>query len=66
MVKIVGRPRRHGKGFSEELNEFLQLGNEFRKDRIFIPAGIYRFKTFEEAEKWRHKMLRGKKPDLQE
>ncbi|MEW6684877.1 MAG: hypothetical protein AB1393_01545 [Candidatus Edwardsbacteria bacterium] len=57
---------RHKKGFSEELNKFFQLIVEFRKDKTFIPKGVLRFKTFAEAEKWRYKMLRGKKPDRQQ
>jgi len=65
MIKITGRLTGHKKGFSEELNKFFQLIIEFRKDKVFIPKGIYRFKTFEEAEKWHHRMLRGKSPDLQ-
>lgn len=65
-MKIVGKTIRHKKGFSEELNKFFQLVVEFRKDKVFIPRGIFRFKTFEEAEKWRHKMLRGKDPDHQQ
>ncbi len=65
-MKIVGRTRRHEKGFSEELNNFFQLIINFRKDNIFIPRGVFRFKTFEEAERWRHKMLRGKSPDPQQ
>lgn len=64
-MKIVGKMRGPKKGFSEELNKFFQLIIEFRKDKIFIPKGVFRFKTFEEAEKWRYKMLRGKHPDLQ-
>jgi hypothetical protein len=66
MMKITGRRIKHKKGFSEELNRFLKSLIEFRRDNIFIPKGVYRFKTFEEAEKWRHRMLRGKRPDLQQ
>ncbi|MDO9513207.1 MAG: hypothetical protein Q7J59_01175 [Elusimicrobiota bacterium] len=50
------------KGFTEELNKFLKLMATFRKDKKFIPTGVYKFKTFEEAEKWRYKMLRGERP----
>jgi len=65
-MKIVGGTRRHKKGFIEELNKFFQLVIEFRRDKIFLPRGVFKFKTFEEAEKWHHKMLRGEKPDLQQ
>jgi len=64
MIKIVGRKPAYRKGFNEDLNRFLKSLIEFRKDNIFIPKGVYRFKTFEEAEQWRHKMLRGKRPVL--
>lgn len=64
-MKIVGKIKRHKKGFSEDLNNFFHLILEFRKDNIFIPKGVFRFKTFEEAEKWRHKMLRGRSPGPQ-
>ncbi len=66
-MKIIGtKTTRHKKGFSEEINKFLQLAGEFRKQKTFIPKGVYKFKTFEEMEKWRHKMLRGQKPDHQQ
>ncbi len=58
--------QKHKKGFTEELNKFFELSKEFRKQKTFIPGGVYKFKTFEEMEKWRHTILRGKKPDLQQ
>jgi len=47
--------------------EFVELAWWFRKDRLFVPRGVYRFKTFEEANEWREKMMLGMKPtaDLQ-
>ncbi|MBI5050193.1 MAG: hypothetical protein HZC11_04785 [Nitrospirae bacterium] len=57
---------RHKKGFTEELNKFFHLAVEFRKDKTFVPKGVFKFKTFEEAEKWHHRMLRGKHPDHQQ
>ena len=65
-MKTVGRTIRHKKGFSVELNKFFQLIIEFRRDKVFMPRGVFKFKTFEEAEKWRHRMLRGKAPDHQQ
>lgn len=65
-MKSVGKMTTYKKGFNEELNKFFQLIIEFRKDKTFIPKGVFRFKTFEEAEKWRLKMLRGKRPDHQQ
>lgn len=61
-MKTVGGVRAHKKGFSEELNKFFHLIVEFRRDKVFIPRGVFKFKTFEEAEKWRHRMLRGQSP----
>ena len=61
-MKTVGKIRVHKKGFSEELNRFFNLIVEFRRDKVFIPRGVYKFRTFEEAEKWRHRMLRGQSP----
>ncbi len=66
-MKIVGKMvTKHKKGFMEELNSFFQLIVAFRKDNTFLPGGIFRFKSFEEAEKWRYKMMRGKYPDHQQ
>ncbi len=65
-MKTVGRKIRCKKGFNEELNKFFQLIIEFRKENIFIPKGVFRFKTFEEIEKWHYKMMRGNTPDLQQ
>ena len=71
-MKTVGRcdsqtsgARAHKKGFSEELNKFFHLIVEFRRDKVFIPRGVFKFMTFEEAEKWRHRMLRGQSPGHQ-
>jgi hypothetical protein len=65
-MKAVGRITKYKKGFSEELNRFFQLIIEFRKDKTFMPRGVFRFSTFEEAEKWQNKMLRGKSPGPQQ
>ena len=61
-MKIVGRNTKHKKGFTEDLNRFFQLIAAFRKDKLFITRGVYRFKTLEEADKWHHRLLRGKSP----
>ncbi|MFH1961678.1 MAG: hypothetical protein ABIJ30_02195 [bacterium] len=66
-MKIIGRmATKYKKGFTEELNSFFQLITAFRKNNTFLPRGIFRFKSFEEAEKWRYKMMRGKYPDPQQ
>lgn len=56
-MKVVGKIAKPRKGFSEELNGFFQLIVEFRKDRTFMPKGIFRFKTFEEADDWQSRMM---------
>ena len=65
IMKTVGRtkpvaPRR---GFTPELNEFLKLCARFRRSATYIPAGVYRFSSFEEANAWNMKMLLGKRPE---
>jgi hypothetical protein len=64
-MKTVGRTIKYRKGFTDELNKFFQLAAEFRKKKVFIPRGVFRFKTFEEADKWHHRVLMGKYPDHQ-
>ncbi len=61
-MKVVGRTTKRRPGFSGELNGFLKLIGAFRRNGVFVPKGIYRFKTVEEAEQWRLTMLRGKRP----
>jgi hypothetical protein len=63
-MKIIGtRKSIINRGFSEELNQFLKLCIRLRKNETYIPRGIYRFKTFDEANEWNMKMLLGKKPE---
>ena len=51
-MKIIGRKTiKHKKGFTEELNSFFQLMKAFRKNNtLSAPRGIFRFKSFEEAQ----------------
>ncbi len=53
------------KGFTPELDAFLKLCMQFRASCQYIPPGIYRFKSFEEANEWNMRMLLGEKPDHQ-
>ena len=55
-MKIVGRRRPCSGGF-EQTDNLLRLVIEFRGDKPFIPKGVYRFKSFEEAEEWTWKMI---------
>ncbi len=64
-MKTVGRTRISAprRGFTPELKEFLKLCARFRRSATYIPAGVYRFTSFEEANGWNMKMLLGKKPE---
>ena len=63
-IKIVGRKTTQT-GLSAT-NNLLKLVIALRGNRPFIPKGIHRFKTFEEAQQWSIKMMaRRRKPDLQ-
>ena len=62
-MKIVGRRKSHVDFLStDNWDGFVELARAFRKDKIFVPRGVYRFKSFEEAYQWREKMMLGEKP----
>lgn len=62
-MKVVGsRKPPQGEALWEQWDEFCELAWSFRKDQVFVPKGVYRFKTFEEAEQWRIRMLLGGRP----
>jgi hypothetical protein len=62
-MKIVGtRKDIKRKGFSEDLNKFMELCVKLRSDNCRgIPRGVYKFKTFEEENEWTIRMLAGRK-----
>ncbi len=63
-MKIVGRRAIENKtGWTEEKNKFFQLKSRFRKTKRITPKGVFRFKTFEEADEWMYKVMIGKNPD---
>ena len=63
-MKIVGRRAIEYKtGWTEEKNKFFQLKAQFRKTKLITPKGVFRFKTFEEADEWMHKVMIGINPD---
>lgn len=47
---------------SEEWSEYLKLLWDLRQDKTFVPKGVYKFKTFEEANEWMERMRMGEKP----
>ncbi len=55
----------HTKGFTPEVDAFLKMCIQFRASSRYIPPGIYRFNSFEEANEWNMRMLLGEKPDRQ-
>ncbi len=55
-VKIVGNRTMKNLGL-KDLAVLQRLMVKLRGNRPFIPKGVYRFKTFEEAEEWTIKML---------
>lgn len=47
---------------SEEWNEYLKLLWALRQNKAFVPRGVYKFKTFEEADEWMERMRLGERP----
>ena len=58
-MKTVGK-RKAAKGL-EAAREFLRTVLRLRRDQPFMPKGVYRFKTFEEAQEWALKMMTRKR-----
>jgi hypothetical protein len=60
-MKVVGR---RGKSVVnvETIDSMQRAVNVLRKDRPFLPRGVYRFKSFEEAEEWKMKMQTRPRP----
>ena len=55
-TKTVGRRRPYSGGLAG-LQGFFELCSRVRGDRPFLPKGVFRFKTHEEADEWTLKML---------
>lgn len=55
-MKIVGRKGK-AKVNLETADGFLKLVRAVRGNHPFIPKGVHRFKTFEEADAWRLQMI---------
>jgi hypothetical protein len=58
-MKKVGR-RRQATDINAS-NRLLELVIKLRGDQPFIPKGIHKFKTFQEAQDWSIKMMARKK-----
>jgi len=55
-MKVVGR-QRLAKADVVAIDGMQKLAHELRRGRPFIPKGVWRFKSFEEADAWTLKML---------
>ena len=55
-MKVVGR-KGHAKVDVVSIDSLQRMANELRRGRPFMPKGIWRFKSFEEADAWKLKML---------
>ncbi|MBM4167071.1 MAG: hypothetical protein FJ218_09185 [Ignavibacteria bacterium] len=55
-IKVVGK-RKIGKKDLLSLNNLFKLVIVLRKDKPFIPRGVYKFKSFEESQEWTLKMM---------
>jgi hypothetical protein len=57
-VKILGR--KAARGGLHEANALLHLVLKLREGRPFIPKGVHRFHSFEEAQQWSIQKQAGK------
>ncbi len=55
-MKVVGR-RKEPVATLAKMDPFFRLCRVLAKGRPFIPKGVHRFKTFEEADAWQMKMI---------
>ncbi len=64
-IKTVGIRRYNlkGKDSLKEVDKLQRLAMRLRRGKPFFPVGVYRFKTFEEEDSWRMKILTERKPE---
>lgn len=55
-MKVVGRKGRVRAGLLRA-DAMQRLAGELRKGKPFMPKGVFRFSSFEEADAWKLKML---------
>lgn len=55
-MKVVGRKGR-AKVDVVAIDSLQRLANELRRGRPFMPKGVWRFKSFEEADAWKLQMM---------
>ncbi|MDQ7825925.1 MAG: hypothetical protein RDV48_24190 [Candidatus Eremiobacteraeota bacterium] len=51
-IKVAGKRKTGKKPSLSELNEFFRLGIALKKAPHTVPKGVFRFRTFEEAQLW--------------
>lgn len=56
-LKILGRRRQDINPSWEDANRWLHTITQLRQEKGICPRGVYRFKTFEEADEWMNRML---------
>ncbi len=55
-MKVVGR-KQGVRGGLVGADAMQRLATELRKGKPFMPKGVFRFKSFEEADAWKLRML---------
>lgn len=55
-MKVIGRKGKPRIDVTT-IDSLQRLANELRKGRPFMPKGLWRFKSHEEADSWKLKML---------
>jgi hypothetical protein len=66
-VRIVGARKSRTRPLLLEIDRFLKLCAALRKVPWLVPKGVYRFRTFEEADGWkRRETIRTLKKHLQD
>ena len=56
-IKILGRRKQASSPSWEDANRWLHTIADLRQGKGICPRGIYRFKSFEEADEWMTRML---------
>lgn len=55
-MKVVGRKGR-AKVDIVAIDSLQRMANDLRRGRPFMPKGVWRFKSFEEADAWKLQMM---------
>ena len=61
-MKVLGR-RTEPRATRENMEAIQKLLLDLRGQRLFLPKGVYRFKSHEEADAWQMKMLTRPNPE---